>query len=230
MHHYKHPTNLLTRIDTDTGPVVLKHFGWRSPIHFYLSPTFHGRATTSWAIARQLQSMGARTPEPLYLYSRRTKGFIYENFFITAAIHPHQILRNFLLDAARTDDHKLAVIADLAVSIARMHNGGIIHHDLTTANFLIDEQQHVHIIDLNRAKVYPRPSTAMLYADLARLNFGSTDGRLDEVIRERFFMVYGEEMGGNHRWVDTYIEARARLIKARMRKARLRNVLRRKKA
>lgn len=230
MHQYKHPTNLLIRIDTDIGPVVLKHFGWRSPIHFYLSPAFHGRAATSWRIARRLQSLGARTPEPLYLYSRRARGFIYENFFITAAIHPHQSLRNFLLDAAIIDDHKLMVIADLAVSIARMHNGGIIHNDLTTANFLVDDQEQVHIIDLNRAKVYRRPSLTMLCADLARLNFESTDGRLDNVIREKFFEVYGEEMGGGHRWVDAYIAARAKLIRARKNKTRLRNTLRRKKA
>ncbi len=209
---------------------MLKHFGWRSPIHFYLSPTFHGRAVTSWQIARRLQSLGARTPEPLYVYSRRNKGFIHENFFITSAIDPHQILRNFLLDAGITADNKLAAIADLALSLARMHNGGIIHNDLTTANFLVDEREHVHIIDLNRAKVYRKPSMAMVKADLARLNFASTDDRLSEIVREKFFSVYGEEVGGGRNWVDAYVAARNKLIRVKARKAQLRSLIRRKKA
>lgn len=71
---------------------------------------------------------------------------------------------------------------------------------------------------------------AMVKTDLARLNFASTDDRLGELVREKFFSVYEEEMGGGHSWVDFYVGARKNLIKAKARKARLRSVIRRKKA
>ena len=213
----------MAQLGTGEQSVVIKWFGWRSPIHYYLSPTLHGRAMTSWTIARALEQVSVRTPEPLFVYSRRRRGFIQENFLITANITPHQILRSFLKSEA-FDTLKEAAVTDLALSIARMHSGGIFHRDLTTANFLVTENSEVYIVDLNRARRWQRLAPRTRLLDLARLNFEASDPYLEARLTHRFFEVYGRETAPVSDWETGYHRYREKLLGRRRRKARLRSL------
>jgi len=217
----------VAQIETQPGPVVIKWFGWRHPIHFYLSPTFPGRAWTSWEVARVLDKVAARTPRPIYVYTRRRRGFILENFFITECINPHQTLRAFLKSDASSQMMEKAV-KDLALSIARMHRGGIQHRDLTTANFLVDESGKVFIVDLNRARLRPHFSHRHRLTDLARLAFDARDPELEIHLIHQFFQIYDAETGAAVDWKQEYRDYRRRLLIMRGRKKRLRGLIRRK--
>ncbi len=223
---YKQRTNLVCRVDTDRGPAVVKWFGWRHPGHYLLSPTFPGRAVTSWRIAWALRALGARTPEPLFVYSRRLRGLIQENIFICRAIHPHQTLRSFLESNAPLDQ-KLAAVTDLAGSIARLHSGSVLHRDLTTANFLVTSNAEVYLVDLNRAQQVDRMSRRQRLQDLARLNFHTGDD-LESRLVEAFFGEYSSTDTAATDWVADYRRARGRLLNRKARKRRLRQLLGRK--
>ena len=213
----------MAQLGTGKDTVVIKWFGWRSPIHYYLSPTFPGRAMTSWTIAQALLQVSARTPRPLFVYTRRHRGFIRENFFITANIVPHKTLRSFLTSDA-ADTLKEAAVTDLALSIARMHGGGIFHRDLTTANFLVTANSEVYIVDLNRAHQLGRLSHRQRLFDLARLNFEATGPDREARLRRQFFQVYGRETAVTGDWETGYRRYRERLIGRRKWKARLRRL------
>ncbi len=222
-HIYREQPNIVAQLGTGQRSVVVKWFGWRSPIHYYLSPSFPGRAMTSWTIAQALEQLSARTPEPLFVYSRRHRGFIQENFLVTADITPHQTLRSFLKSEA-SDALKQAAVTDLALSIARMHGGGIFHRDLTTANFLVTGSSEVYIVDLNRARRRWRLTPRTRLIDLARLNFEADDPGLEARLIHRFFDVYGRETTLPRDWAAGYHRYRDKLIGQRRRKARLRGL------
>ncbi len=114
----------MARLDAHRGPVVIKWFGWRNRLHRALSPFARGRAWRSWEVAQALREAEVRTPGPLYVFARRRRGVIRDNFFVAAAIHPHQTLRDLLKSDAPQELMEQAV-SDLAKSIARMHGAGI---------------------------------------------------------------------------------------------------------
>ena len=219
----QHP-NLVARIETHRGPVVVKWFGWRHPLHFYLSPFLAGRAWTSWETAQALEQLAVRTPRPLFVYARRQRGFIRENFYVTTGIHPHVTLRAFLLSDASTELMEQAV-ADLALGIARMHTGGILHRDLTTGNFLVDATGRVYLVDLNRARRLARLSRRRRLSDLARISFNARDRELKSRLAHRFFQVYGHETDPAVDWEGGYWKYRRRRLARRRWKKRLRRLI-----
>ncbi len=220
---YKQRPNIVALMGAESDAVVVKWFGWRNPVHYYLSPTFPGRALTSWTVAHALKQVAARTPEPLFVYSRRSRGLIQENFFITEGIYPHKTLRSFLKSDA-PDQDKMAAVKDLAGSIVRMHNGGSFHRDLTTANFLVNEKLEVYIIDLNRASLLARLSLRQRLVDLARLNFADAPPEAETRLRQVFFNEYGRAAPHACDWEQGYLKYRARLQARRRLKSRLRRL------
>jgi len=219
--------NLVVQLSSDKGPIVVKWFGWRHPMHYPLSPTFPSRAFASWIVAHTLQHAKTRTPKPLYVYTRRYRGLIKENFFITEAIHPHTRLRKVLI--SETPETFLnASIKDLALSIARMHKQGIFHRDLTTGNFLVNEMGEVFIVDLNRTQLLRKLSTHQRLIDLAKLFFNTEKPELTNRLTHLFFTTYEEESKLGLNLFEQYSEYRNRLLRRRRIKKGLRRFTGRK--
>jgi len=217
--------NLVARLHSDHGFVVIKWFGWRHLIHYPLSPTFPSRAHASWTIANALKETQARTPEPLYVYTHRYRGFIRENYFITEAIHPHTCLRPLLISDV-SEAFLRTSIEDLAHSIARMHKHGIIHRDLTTANFLVNEDGAVFIVDLNRAQQLKKLIEHHRLIDLARLSFKTRNTELEDRLSHQFFYTYEEESGLGTNLLNRYRKYRKRLLKRRQLKKKVQRLIR----
>ena len=220
---YKQKTNLVARLDSETGPLVIKLFGWRNPLHFLLSPAVPSRAELSWRTANRLIEAGVRTPEPLFVYTRRKHGFIYANLYISRSLEQHRSLRQFLNskpDLAQAE----TVIIDLAKNLANMHAGGIFHRDLTPGNILIDIQQKTYLVDLNRTIVRSKLTVSQRLRDLAKLNFKYCQPQLEQPLMEAFFKVYGRETNQAADWVRCYREKRQQLLNYRRRKAALKRL------
>ena len=220
---YKQKINLVARLDSESGPLVIKLFGWRNPLHFLLSPVSPSRAELSWQTANCLVEAGVCTPEPLFVYTRRKYGFIYANLYISRSLEQHRSLRQFLnskpgLAQAET------VIVDLAKNLSNMHRGGIFHRDLTPGNVLIDNQQKTYLVDLNRAVVRSNLTISQRLHDLAKLNFKYRQPHLEQPLVEAFFQVYGRETNQAVDWVRGYREKRQQLLKYRRRKAALKRL------
>ncbi|MFQ6673213.1 MAG: lipopolysaccharide kinase InaA family protein [Fidelibacterota bacterium] len=217
--------NLVARLQAGRGPVVVKWFGWRHRIHYALSPTFESRAQASWTTARTLKLLGIRTPEPLYVYTRREKGTIQKNFFITDAIHPHTRLRSYLMSDAPASALNQTV-EDLARSIARMHGGGVFHRDLTMGNFLVSDTGNAFIVDLNRARQLKKLSAHHRLTDLAKLNFKTRDSDTEDGLTRLFFRVYLDESRMTVSLLEGYRDYRGSLLGQRRLKKRLRRLFR----
>ncbi|MFQ6674845.1 MAG: lipopolysaccharide kinase InaA family protein [Fidelibacterota bacterium] len=217
--------NLVARLQAADFPVVIKWFGWRHPIHQGLSPTFASRAYMSWAVAHALQDLGARTPEPLYVFTRRRRGVIHENFFITRAVHPHTRLRTLLVSGAH-EEFMANAVTDLAKSVVRIHRGGIFHRDLTAGNFLVAETGLTFIVDLNRARRYKKLSTHQILTDLAKVNFKAGDRELEEQLTRQFFQVYQQETGMSRSLLDGYRDYRRSFLRQRRLGKKLRKLVR----
>jgi tRNA A-37 threonylcarbamoyl transferase component Bud32 len=215
---YDTQPNLVARLSTGSGDYVIKWFGWRHPIHDYLSPSFPSRAEATWTIAQALLRAGCRTPTPILVYTRRRRGRIRENFILMQAVHPHQTLRTLLKN--EPDPERLtAVITDLAQSLARMHTAGIRHRDLTTGNFLVDTANAVYIVDLNRAQLLPALTHSHRCRDLARIRLVTGYPDRDRIVQEAFFHRYAELSGISEEQIRTgYADQRRRLLQRRRRK------------
>lgn len=221
---HKQKTNLVAGISTLEGPVVVKLFGWRSPFHFWLGPFIAGRARTSWNVANALVALGVGTPAPRFVFTRRKWGFIRENLFISAGIQPHLTFRAFLKSKAGPQDKRKAAMV-LAKNLAKMHNGGILHRDLTSGNFLIDEDGAVYIIDLNRSLIRKRLSGRQRLQDLARISFATDDAQLSENVRQAFFQTYADGSTVSADWLSGYTRRRAWRLRRKQIKDRLRRLL-----
>jgi tRNA A-37 threonylcarbamoyl transferase component Bud32 len=219
----QHP-NLVARFDTIEGPVVVKWFGWRHQIHAVLSPFRASRAWRSWKTAKALEQAGASTPSPLFVHTRRCLGFVRENYLITSAIHPHHRLRVLLKSDAPVEILE-RVVSALALIIARMHHSGILHRDLTSGNFLVDEAGQVYITDLNRARHLGRITISQRLKDLARISFAAKDAALPSRLAKIFFRIYGAETSEEVNWEEEYWNYRQRRLKKRRLKLRLKRLL-----
>lgn len=118
-------------------------------------------------------------------------------------------------------------ISELALSIARMHNGGIFHRDLTSGNFLVDEEGQVYIIDLNRARHVAGMTASQRLKDLARISFTAKDDAQTAQLAGTFFQVYGTETSQEVEWEKGYWEYRQRRLKKRRQKLRLKRFVNR---
>lgn len=221
---HKQKTNLVAEIATREGPMVIKLFGWRRPFHFWLGPFIAGRARTSWNVANALAVLGVGTPAPRFVFTRRRWGFIRENLYISAGINPHQTFRAFLKSEADPQNKRNVAIV-LAKNLAKMHNGGIMHRDLTSGNFLVDEDGAVYLIDLNRSLIRKRLSGRQRAQDLARISFATDDAQLSENVRQAFFQSYAESSTVTVDWLSSYTRRRAWRLRRKQIKDRLRRLL-----
>ena len=216
--------NLVALLDSDEGKIVLKRFGWRNPLHFYTSPFKYSRARMSWETAQTLDSAGI-TPKPLFVYTKKKLGFKYQNFFITKAIEPHVKFRKFLKEEKNIKNISSAT-QNLAAAIAKMHSLGIYHRDLTTGNFLIDEQLNVYIVDLNRARNVVLLTTHQRLKDLRKVYFEKESISPQDVLIDCFFQQYKKESRINIDWINQYWKYRKKLNVYRKRKTKVKTLKR----
>ncbi|MCK9482863.1 MAG: lipopolysaccharide kinase InaA family protein [Candidatus Marinimicrobia bacterium] len=173
---YKDKINLLAEIDLEINgisqPVVIKWFGWRNRISYWLSPVMRSRAKKSWDAALNLLRNGIQTPAPLTVYTLRRCGFIRCNFLLTKKVGNYTLARRWLRDENATNDEKITIVETIAVMIGKMHQSGLVHYDLTPGNFLVsnDNPANVILIDLNRMKRRIVLSRRLKMYDIAKLN------------------------------------------------------------
>ena len=137
-------------VDGIHGPAVLRHYrrgGLRARLGGRESYLWLGesrvRAYAEIRVLDHLRRAGLRVPEPLgAAYWRR--GFFYRNAILIARIAGAQALASRL---DRTDP------AAVAQAIAAMHAAGVWHADLNAYNILFDADDHVWLIDFDRARL-----------------------------------------------------------------------------
>ena len=138
--------NVLVRLDGPTGPVVVKAFGrgkwWRTRQGL-------GKAGESYDHGTRALRLGVATPEPRAVILARGTGGFYVCDWIPGCRSVWD-LHDGLLPASG--------FAPLAEFVARMHEAGVHHADLTPGNVLLqpvgDGFAHL-LVDLNRMRFAP---------------------------------------------------------------------------
>ncbi len=214
--------NIVAAVTTPAGSQVIKLFDWRHRIHYFLSIGMASRAQQSWNVAEAILKAGARTPKPVFVHTVRRWGLVKKNLYITTGIEPHKTLRKFLKS---NPDQKTAtaVVKDFALGIARIHNQGITHNDLTPGNILVDEKLQTYLVDLNRAKLKKKISVRHRLRDMAKVNLGNKTNTNKELY-PIFFEAYCQESDVAFNWQSGYEKYRANILRYRRRKRSLKKL------
>ena len=114
----------------------------------------------------------------------------------------------------------------MAITIAKMHDLGIYHRDLTTGNFLIDSNLNVFIVDLNRARNVGKLTLKQRLKDLSKIYFKNTEIFTQNDSINYFFNNYSKVSGININWEEKYIIIRNRVVKRRKRSKKMKRYLR----
>jgi tRNA A-37 threonylcarbamoyl transferase component Bud32 len=175
-HIYKDKVNILAEIELEINgvpqAVVIKWFGWRNRISYWLSPFMRSRAKKSWDASFSLLKCGVKVPKPLTVYTQRRFGFIKCNFLLTEKIENFTLARSWLRDPHAKPSDKRIIVETLAEMVRKMHQAGMVHSDLTPGNFLINinNPSEIYLIDLNRLKHKIFLTRSLKIDDVAKLN------------------------------------------------------------
>ena len=157
--------NILVRLDGPSGAVVVKAFGrgkwWRAR-------RSSGKSAESYDHGVHALRLGIATPEPRAAVAARGTGGFYVCDWIDGCRSVWD-----LHDGVLPERH----LASLAEFVARMHEAGVHHQDLTPGNVLLrpDGEGFDHLlVDLNRMRFGP----VTLRAGLAALAKLECHGRL----------------------------------------------------
>jgi len=153
--------------------VVIKQFGWRSPLHRILRPLSGSKAIRAFQIAMRLRETGVSTPRPLIAWDRRDRGGGSPSYCITQEIPDAATLRELRRSPSAFKLERATLLPDLARLVRGMHDAGILHRDLTIGNFLVSpkpiEGHRLFLIDLSRAVDLGRLPLFLRFLDLARM-------------------------------------------------------------
>jgi 3-deoxy-D-manno-octulosonic acid kinase len=138
-------------VDGVHGPAVLRHYrrgGLRARLGGRESYLWLGesrvRAYAEVRVLDHLRRAGLRVPEPLGAAYWMGYPSFYRNAILIARIAGAQAL------ASRLDRADPAAVAQ---AIAAMHAAGVWHADLNAYNILFDADDHVWLIDFDRARL-----------------------------------------------------------------------------
>jgi Lipopolysaccharide kinase (Kdo/WaaP) family len=171
------PPTVLTPASSSEGAigssVVVKQFGWRSPLHRILRPLAGSKAIRAFRIAIRLREAGVSTPRPLIAWDRRDRGTRSASYCITEEIPDAATLRELRRSPSAFESERVTLLPDLARLLREMHDAGILHRDLTIGNFLVSpkpiEGHRLFLIDLSRAVNPGRLPLLLRFPDLARM-------------------------------------------------------------
>jgi serine/threonine protein kinase len=153
--------------------VVVKKFGWRSPLHRILRPLAGSKAIRAFQMAIRLRDAGVATPRPLIAWERRNRGTESSSYCITEEIPDAATLRELRRSPSDFESERATLLPDLARLVRGMHDAGVLHRDLTIGNFLVSpkpiEGHRLFLIDLSRAVNLGRVPLLLRFPDLARM-------------------------------------------------------------
>jgi tRNA A-37 threonylcarbamoyl transferase component Bud32 len=109
-----------------------------------------GKAPRTLAIALHLRDLGIATPEPLAAVERRVAGRPAAAFYLCRDLGDAPTARDLVRD--RSDPRRASALDALGSFVARLHDAGVLHRDLTLGNVLRTADGDHALVDLNRIR------------------------------------------------------------------------------
>ena len=143
-------TSIVTDVIEGLGPVVIKHYRRGGLISRFIKKTYLGlgkpRCQSEFEMLSHVRSIGVSAPQPVAFGHRG--GLFYQCWLATLEIRSHQTLAQL----SRVDlERSLEMIDSVAEHIERLIQAGIRHVDLHPGNVLVDPDDHIFLIDFDRA-------------------------------------------------------------------------------
>lgn len=114
------------------------------------------KARRSYEYAGRLLTLGIATPEPIAYQEVRICGFLRDSYYVSRkSTCPHTLQE--LIGPISLICPIGPILEAIAMFIAKLHDAGVSHRDLSPGNILFDDEGHVEIIDLNRISWKGRP-------------------------------------------------------------------------
>jgi len=135
-------------------PLVLKRYNLRGPLHTARHWMLRSRGRWSWISGYRLRAAGLWSPKPLALLEFGLGPFNTRSYLLTEYIHgltldqfvqQHADDRQALQDVAREFAHILNTLGEQRIG----------HGDMKATNFIVDQQRHVWLVDLDGMRWYP---------------------------------------------------------------------------
>lgn len=114
------------------------------------------KASRAFEYAMILKEKGIGTPEPIAYLELKSKGLLSGSYFVSKQIPDFRMMREFADGSDITDRED--IIEALGVFVARLHQAGILHLDLSVGNILFKKDEkgiQFWLVDLNRMRFCP---------------------------------------------------------------------------
>src|SRR4051812_29875790 len=156
------PHRTVYRVRLDGLDVHLKHYpvyDLRAWLRQLVRPS---KARTEYEIAERLAARGVPTVVPLAVGERVTTLGAGESWLVTETLAGTEPLSTFVerlpqMDARRQTALRQRLAVALGRFTARLHNAGVLHHDLHAGNLLArwtDDEPELFLIDLHYVRIH----------------------------------------------------------------------------
>lgn len=111
------------------------------------------KASRAYEYAMILRKKGFDTPEPIAYLELKSKGLLSGSYFVSRQIFDFRMMREFADGSPITGRED--IIEALGIYVARLHQAGILHLDLSVGNILFKKDEkgiHFWLVDLNRMR------------------------------------------------------------------------------
>ena len=146
--------NELRVLESEGHLFVVKSFAIPNLLNRLVYGTLRrSKAQRSFEYAQMLMSKGIESPRPVAWMSERSGLLFGRSYFVSeksACPYTYNDIIRGALPAA-DEERYLRLIAQM---VARLHNGGMVHQDLSRGNILFGDGDRVELIDLNRLRFH----------------------------------------------------------------------------
>ena len=156
-------------LETDFAPAVLRRYlrgGWAARFsrdRYLFTGYDSSRPLAEFRILKKLLDAGLPVPQPLAAMCRR-RGLFYTGWLLTRRITNADPLADLISDRAGDP----ALWQGTGRCIRKFHDFGLVHADLNARNILVDQNDRIYLIDLDRARIV-KNGAGVFDANLKRL-------------------------------------------------------------
>lgn len=179
----------LSCADASCRDVVVKKFGKKNIFHQFIYSFFRrSKAERAFRNGLKLIGNGCSTPCPIAFVERRCCLWLESCYYVTSYTEATSIGQFFVGDF----DRQLAQA--FARFMAKLHTGGIVHHDLNGSNVLFERTDsgcEISVIDINRMTSKPPQELTLADCKDDFVRWGSSEDSVYPFVMREYALARG---------------------------------------
>ncbi len=170
----------------EIGSVVVKYY-YRGGLVQYINQRRYlnlgkTRCQIEYEWLQKVRAMGINAPEPIaFAYRGR---LLYQGWLVTREIKHHQTLAKI---SYSNEERSRMVMKEVIKQVATLIKNNIYHADLHPGNIIVDNQNHVYLLDFDKGSFFKGEKNILMDRYLRRWKRAIQKHRLPEVLNEITF-------------------------------------------